>query len=78
MEVTRTLARYVVNSRAADIPADVKREGVRSILNWLGCAVGAARHEAVDCALAALTPFANPPRTCSRECRRHGVDFRRY
>ena len=60
MEVTRTLARYVVNSRAADIPADVKREGVRSILNWLGCAVGAARHEAVDCALAALTPFAGP------------------
>jgi len=44
MEVTRTLARYVVNSRAADIPADVKREGGRSILNWLGCAVGAARH----------------------------------
>src|SRR5215467_3310221 len=61
MEVTRTLARYVVNSKAGDIPADVKREGVRSILNWLGCAVGAARHEAVDCALAALTPFAGPP-----------------
>src|SRR5712671_6068198 len=60
MEVTRTLARYVVNSRSADIPDAVKREGVRSILNWLGCAVGAARHEAVEAALAALIPFAGP------------------
>jgi len=60
MEVTRTLARYVVNSRASDIPDAVKREGVRSILNWLGCAVGAARHDAVECALAALLPFAGP------------------
>src|SRR4029077_18527490 len=60
MEVTRTLARYVVNSRQSDIPDAVKREGVRSILNWLGCAVGAARHDAVECALAALTPFAGP------------------
>ncbi|HEX3487471.1 MAG TPA: MmgE/PrpD family protein [Micropepsaceae bacterium] len=58
MEVTRTLARYVVNSKLSDIPEAVKREGVRSILNWLGCAVGAAHHEAVDCALAALLPFA--------------------
>src|SRR5436305_7476813 len=60
MEVTRTLARYVVNSRASDIPDTAKREGVRSILNWLGCAVGAARHDAVECALSALTPFAGP------------------
>jgi 2-methylcitrate dehydratase PrpD len=58
MDVTRTLARYVVNSKLSDIPESVKREGVRSILNWLGCAVGAARHEAVESALAALLPFA--------------------
>jgi 2-methylcitrate dehydratase PrpD len=50
----------VVNSKTSDIPDAVKREGVRSILNWLGCAVGAARHEAVECALAALLPFAGP------------------
>src|SRR3954469_3748269 len=61
MEVTRTLARYVVNAKPSDIPESVKREGVRSILNWLGCAVGAAEHEAVECALAALLPFAGPP-----------------
>ncbi len=60
MEVTRTLARYVVNSKLADIPADVRREAVRSVVNWLGCAVGSCRHEAVDCALAAIAPFSGP------------------
>jgi 2-methylcitrate dehydratase PrpD len=60
MEVTRTLARYVVNSRFADIPEAVKHEAVRSVVNWLGCAVGACRHEAVECALTALSPFAGP------------------
>src|SRR5689334_9586697 len=60
MEVTRTLARWLVNADSRDVPKEARREGVRSIVNWLGCAVGAARHEAVDCALAALTPFAGP------------------
>jgi 2-methylcitrate dehydratase PrpD len=58
MEVTRTLARYVVNARIADVPAPVRREAVRSVVNWLGCAVGSCRHEAVDCALAALGRFS--------------------
>jgi len=61
MEVTRTLARWLVNADPRDVPKDARREGVRSIVNWLGCAVGAARHEAVDRALAALLPFAGPP-----------------
>ena len=61
MEVTRSLARWLVNAEARDVPNDARREGVRSIVNWLGCAVGAAQHEAVECALAALLPFAGPP-----------------
>ncbi len=60
MEVTRMLARYIVNARPEDVPKDVKREAVRSIVNWLGCTVGSCRHEAVDCALAAITPFSGP------------------
>jgi 2-methylcitrate dehydratase PrpD len=60
MEVTRTLARYVVNSRYSDIPEPVRAEAVRSVLNWLGCAVGAARHETIDRAIAALAPFSGP------------------
>ena len=58
MEVTRTLARYVVNSRLEDIPEAVQKEATRSIVNWLGCAVGGCRHETIDRALAALEPFS--------------------
>lgn len=60
MEVTRTLARYVLASRYADIPQTVRHEAARSFLNWVGCAVGAARHETVENALAALKPFSGP------------------
>lgn len=60
MEVTRTLARHVLASRYADIPQTVRHEAARSFLNWVGCAVGAARHETVENALAALKPFSGP------------------
>ena len=60
MDVTRTLARYVVGSHYRDIPQPAKDEAVRSVLNWLGCAVGACRHETLDIAIAALAPFSGP------------------
>jgi 2-methylcitrate dehydratase PrpD len=60
MDVTRTLARYVVDSRFSDIPDEVKQEATRSIVNWLGCAVGACRHETIDRALRALAAFSGP------------------
>jgi 2-methylcitrate dehydratase PrpD len=60
VEITSTLARYVLSSRYADIPGNVRHEAARSFLNWVGCAVGAARHETVECALAALGPFSGP------------------
>jgi 2-methylcitrate dehydratase PrpD len=61
MEVTRTLARFVVEHKYAGIPEKVRREAARSFLNWLGCAVGASRHETVERALAALSEFSGPP-----------------
>jgi len=61
MEVTRTLARFIVEHRYAGIPESVRHEAARSFLNWVGCAVGAARHETVERALAALAPFSGPP-----------------
>jgi 2-methylcitrate dehydratase PrpD len=39
----------------------VQREGVRTFVNWLGCAVGGAQTEAVEHALAAVELFAGPP-----------------
>ena len=60
MEVTRILAQFLVESRYADIPAKVRHEAQRSVLNWLGCAVGGCRHETIDRALAAFSPFSGP------------------
>ncbi len=60
MEVTRTLARFIVQHQYADIPEKVRHEAARSILNWVGCAVGASRHATVERALAALSEFSGP------------------
>ncbi|MBI3918088.1 MAG: MmgE/PrpD family protein [Betaproteobacteria bacterium] len=60
MEVTSTLARFIVGHHGADIPETVRREAARSFLNWVGCAVGGSRHETVECALAALNGFSGP------------------
>ena len=60
MEVTRTLAKFIVNHRYADVPQKVRHEAARSFLNWVGCAVGASRHETVENALAALSEFSGP------------------
>ena len=38
----------------------VRHEARRSVLNWLGCAIGACRHEGIDIALAALRDFSGP------------------
>ncbi len=56
-QVTRRLARFIVADRAEALPLPVREHAVRTFVNWLGCAVGAARHEAVDAAMRALTPF---------------------
>ncbi len=61
MEVTRALARFVVQSRPEDIPAPARREAVRSLVNWLACALGGSHHDAVGIALEALAPFAGAP-----------------
>ena len=38
--VTERLARFVAGSQWDDIPAEVRREGVRGLLNFVGCALG--------------------------------------
>ncbi|MES2186557.1 MAG: MmgE/PrpD family protein [Pseudomonadota bacterium] len=59
-EVTRTLARFVVDSQVSDLPAAVRHEASRGLLNWLGCALGGANHPSVEAALQALGPFFGP------------------
>jgi 2-methylcitrate dehydratase PrpD len=57
-EVTARLADYLLAARPTDLPDAVRREARRAFLNILGCTLGGARHEAVDCAEAALGEFA--------------------
>src|SRR5580704_3176842 len=60
-DVTGALADYIVSARFEDLPAKVRREGNRTLLNWVGCAVGGSHHETMDIAVAALSPFSGPP-----------------
>jgi 2-methylcitrate dehydratase PrpD len=60
-EVTRLLADYVVQARADDLPAPVRAEACRTLLNWAGCTVGGSRHDTVDITVRALSPFSGPP-----------------
>jgi 2-methylcitrate dehydratase PrpD len=61
--VTQTLAHYLVNARSDDLPQAVRDHAVRTFVNWMGCAVGASQHEAVEIAIAALAPLAARPRS---------------
>ena len=58
--VTRALAHYLVTAGYDDLPASVRKEGVRTLLNWVGVAIGGSRHQTVDIAVATLAPFSGP------------------
>jgi 2-methylcitrate dehydratase PrpD len=52
--VTKILARFVATHPSRGWSDAVDHEAHRTFLNWAGCAVGAARHEAAEAALAAV------------------------
>ncbi|WP_244817380.1 MmgE/PrpD family protein [Caballeronia sp. Lep1P3] len=60
-KVTRILAEFIGKTRYEDLPAPVRKEGIRTLMNWVGVAVGGSHDETVDRAVAALTPFSGPP-----------------
>jgi 2-methylcitrate dehydratase PrpD len=55
---TELLADWIVSCDDDAFPASVRAEGVRSFVNWLGCAVGGSTDIAVTRALNAISPFA--------------------
>ncbi len=59
--VTRTLARFVATHPSRGWSDAVDHEAHRTFLNWAGCAVGAARHETVEAALAAVAMLQPAP-----------------
>jgi 2-methylcitrate dehydratase PrpD len=58
--VTQELGAFVAGSRWEDIPTKVRREGVRSLLNFVGCALGGCRDEAMELAIRVLAPTFGP------------------
>jgi len=61
MSETKILASYVVNGTLAQIPDNVRHEARRSLVNFMGCAVGGAGDEAVSAAIRAFRPFSGVP-----------------
>jgi 2-methylcitrate dehydratase PrpD len=58
MGETRTLAEYIVTSRWEDVPPDIRHEAARSLVNYLGCAVGGSGDAAVTAAIRAFGPYS--------------------
>ncbi len=52
--ITRILASFVATHPSRGWSEGVEREAHRTFLNWVGCAVGAARHESAEATLGAI------------------------
>lgn len=59
--VTRSVARLISRSTPSDIPSEAWHEARRSVLNWIGAALGGCCDASVDHALAMVAEFTGPP-----------------
>jgi 2-methylcitrate dehydratase PrpD len=59
--ITSILAKFVASQPSKGWSDAVEREAHRTFYNWLGCAIGAAHHEAADAALAAVQVLQPAP-----------------
>jgi len=51
------LARFAIGTRWEELPGNVRHEAKRSLLNFVGCALGVPRDPAVEAAVRVLMPF---------------------
>ena len=72
--VTRLLAEFASSHPSRGWNDAVEREAHRTLMNWIGCAIGAARHPTLDAALAAVMELA-PSAQASVMGRRERVDM---
>lgn len=61
MRVTRELVGWLTSTRLQDVPANVRHEARRALLNYVGCAVGGSGEDAVEIAVRTLAPYSGPP-----------------
>lgn len=59
--VTQILARFVAEHPSRGWHHTVDKEAHRTLINWIGCAVGAANHEAANATLAAVRMLQPAP-----------------
>ena len=59
--VTQVLAKFVATHPSKGWSDAVEHEAHRTFLNWAGCAIGAARHESAEAALAAMKMLEPAP-----------------
>jgi 2-methylcitrate dehydratase PrpD len=72
--ITEILARFVAEHPSRGWDDAVEHEAHRTFLNWMGCAVGAARHESTEAALRAMQVLA-PSAQASLPGRSERVDM---
>ena len=58
--VTRIIANYAANASIGQVPDTVRQEASRTLVNWVGCAVGGSQQGAPTHVVAALKPFSGP------------------
>jgi 2-methylcitrate dehydratase PrpD len=61
--VTQILARFVATHPSRGWSEAVDHQAHRTFLNWVGCAVGAARHESAEAALAGMKMLQPAPQS---------------
>ncbi len=59
--ITQILARFIASHPSKGWNEAVEHEAHRTFMNWVGCAVGAARHESAEAALAAVRMLEPSP-----------------
>ncbi|HEY1935562.1 MAG TPA: MmgE/PrpD family protein [Acetobacteraceae bacterium] len=62
ISATQHLGRFIARSEWDDVPSAVREEGKRSLLNFIGCAIGVAHAEPIEAALRVLLPLSGPER----------------
>ena len=60
--ITETLADYVLSASFESLPAQVRTESVRALVNWVGCALGGAPTPTVEAAVTGLQSLSSPGR----------------
>src|SRR3990167_1667220 len=56
--ITSQIANYVLTASLDDIPDDVRKEARRALVNYVGCALGGSKHEAMNITINTLAPYA--------------------